>query len=164
MTKEDNHHLFTFYFLVFLILVHSAFSTDTVEFVKNKTPATLSRNYFKASIGSFKSYPPSTIQPHETGNWSLSGSITHDVGWIEADVWYGSASFQGCVDFYYFWDLVIGECGGDGFASCPGNESSEKKVIVGKGTGRAEECYFFISWSHCHEGNPVHTLTTNCTG
>ena len=75
---------------------------------------------------------------------------------MEYYVYYQSSSFNGCADFSYLWDLVLGACR-SGF-SCPSNKN--KSISI---KHKLYDCYFFIQDDCGTWGNPIHYLTTNCT-
>ncbi len=83
----------------------------------------------------------------------MSGSLVHNLGWMEYDVYWKSPTFQGCVDVSYLWDLVFGVCD-SGFATC-----ADQVVEL---AGRSRDCYYYITDQCSPLGNPIHILTTDC--
>nr|UMO78467.1 hypothetical protein [Pandoravirus belohorizontensis] len=144
-------------------LLDGATASTRTATIFNKTPATLNLDYYATTFGSFVTLPPQQVGPYSAANFTMTGSVYQNYGFIEYDVYYDSPAFEGCFDLTYLWDLVIGACD-SGSANCSptGSQPSPRKIAtVGKRT-HGLDCYYEVT-DHCGPwGDPVHVITTNC--
>merc|ERR1711862_380946 len=117
---------------VVVLLLRPASASTATAFVVNKTPATLVLDYYSTIFGSFIQYPPSQVAPYGTANWTLTGSVYQNFGFIEYDVYFKSPDFNGCVDLSYFW-TSSSACAGR--AGAPALSSPEVRA----------ECYYYVT-------------------
>ncbi|QBZ81454.1 hypothetical protein pclt_cds_867 [Pandoravirus celtis] len=144
-------------------LVHGAAASTRTATIFNKTSATLSLDYYATTFGSFVTLPPQQVGPYSAANFTLTGSVYQNYGFIEYDVYYDSPSFDGCFDLTYLWDVVIGVCD-SGSANCSptGRRPSPRKINMAGKTDQELDCYYQVT-DHCGPwGDPVHIITTNC--
>jgi hypothetical protein len=125
-----------------------------------------------SKLGSFTTYPPSSIAPQDEGSWQNYG--TWDA--ISYDVYYTSAAWSKvhCVQLSYLWDLVTPFCDAY-FVPCPQKKkrsaSAENKPDSSKhnknetGAHRLslQSCSFYVSGTCSSSGDPKFVLTTDCT-
>jgi hypothetical protein len=170
-----------FFTLALSALAAGAYATSAHTSVLNELDEPLVLKGQTTNFGTFTTLPPAIIPANGRGNWTNTGSVYQNYGFIEFDVYYTSSGFgtggDDCVDITYFWDLVVGLCAPT-FTQCPTNAERAAANVRAKRAGllhttrmlwpsrrrqASSQCYVFIDHSCPAWGDPKFRVYDNCT-
>ena len=158
---------FTRLFLV-LVSVEQICAATAGSIFFNTEPWNVTLIDVDSKLGSFTTFPPSTINGNDEGTWQNYGAWDA----IAYDVYYQSSAWSKayCVRLSYLWDLVTPYCDA-AFEACPNKKkrakahsssSSNSSASLRKKTLFQLGCSFQVVGTCSSSGDPTFSLTTDC--